>query len=288
VRWTLLGLWLGLWRRAGLRSTARTDNLVVAPLVSDAAMRALLEWQADWKTDAIARILGARPGDFIDVGANVGQTLLDFLSASVPSTYVGFEPNLVCSEHLSRLIASNRIANSRVIPAALGDRTGIATLYRGSDVDAGATLLGALRPGYPVETTEACVFRLDDLGEIVSQESISLIKIDVEGGELEALRGMTATIGRHRPWILCEVLDRDLRAESGPHEQRRVDLMKLIHDIGYSVFRIAHSDGGTTINDLEKIDAFPAQAWNDRSALACDYLFVPANEAAVARELLVR
>jgi FkbM family methyltransferase len=248
-------------------------------------MQALLTWMPDWKTAAVATVLRNRRGDFVDVGANVGQTLLDFVTASVPANYIGFEPSLVCCEHLSRLIADNGLSNCRVVPAALGDRSGVATLYRGSDVDAGATMLRELRPAYPVEAVETCVFRLDDLEGI---SAVSLIKIDVEGGELEALRGMRATIGRHQPWIICEVLDRDQFAEAAPHAERRVELMKLIQDMGYSAFRIGLDDSAIRIAHLEPVTAFPVQVWNDRSATRCDYLFVPVADAERARELLVQ
>lgn len=163
-----IALWSGLWRRALPRSTLVGGKLRVGPVASDAAMRALLNWRADWKTTAIAKVLRARPGDFVDVGANVGQTLLDFVSAQVRTHYVAFEPNLVCCDHLDRLIGENGLDNCRVIPAALGDRNGITPLYRSGEVDAGATTLRELRPAVMVQSSDVCVFRLDDLTDVIT------------------------------------------------------------------------------------------------------------------------
>ncbi|GAA4028949.1 hypothetical protein GCM10022281_05060 [Sphingomonas rosea] len=38
--------------------------------------RGLVSWESEWKTRAIKRVLKQRAGAFIDVGANIGQTLL--------------------------------------------------------------------------------------------------------------------------------------------------------------------------------------------------------------------
>lgn len=285
MRNAAVGLWLALWKRAAPR--ARVGDLRVRPIPHDAAMRALLGWRPDWKTDAIAKILRARQGTFVDVGANVGQTLLDFVAAPVRSIYVGFEPNLVCCEHLSRLIASNALADCRVIPAALGDRNGIATLYRCGDVDAGATLRRELRPAADVQESTICMFRLDDSVDVIGGPRLALVKIDAEGAELEVLRGMEATIARHQPWIVCEVLHRDPFADAGAYARRCSELMRLVDSIGYSAFRIVPDDRGLKVRSLEQVSAFPDVVWGEQSATSCDYLFLPSTDDDLALQVLV-
>lgn len=49
-----------------------------------------------WKIDLFKRILSVKKGDFIDIGVNVGQTLLNINSIDINSGYIGFEPNSNC------------------------------------------------------------------------------------------------------------------------------------------------------------------------------------------------
>jgi len=283
------GLWAALWRRAAPGAHLPVGSLVIRPFATDAPMRAMMAWRPDWKTDAITAILGHRRGALIDVGANVGQTLLDFLSAPARSTYLAFEPNLTCYQHLTTFIAANHIEKCEVIPAALGERNGISTLYRlGGDVDSGATTSRELRPRSEVHAEPCCIFRFDDLADVVREPDIALVKIDVEGTELDVLRGMEATLRRFRPWILCEVLHRDELAEAEPYRRRCAELMRLLDDIGYEVQRVVQGDEGSRISGLDLVTAFPDVVWNDDSIRSCDYLFVPASDSAVSRRVLIR
>lgn len=262
-------------------------DLVVGPLAIDGAIRPLLEWQRDWKTQVIATILRAKPGDFLDVGASVGQTLLDFLCAPVRSRYVGFEPDPVCCEHLARLIGSNRLEQCHAIPAALGDRNGVATLYRSSPVDFGATTMRELRPALDVAERTVCMFRLDDLADTIPVSSLTLVKIDVEGTELAVLRGMETTLQRAQPWILCEVLHRDAFADAELYRARCTDLMRFLTNIEYEVHRVVHDETRTAVVDVERVTAFPDLVWNEESERLCDYLFVPVRDSQAARQLLL-
>jgi FkbM family methyltransferase len=281
-------LWLKLWAGLAPRAKAPFGGLVIRSSASGAPLRALIEWRPDWKTRAIAAVLRDRSGVLIDVGANVGQTLLDFLAAPVRSTYLGFEPNAICYQHVARLISDNGLGDCHLVPAALGERNGVATLYRyGGDVDSGATTLAGLRPRLEAKGTNISVFRLDDLAGVLPEPEIALIKIDIEGGELEALRGMERTIGRTKPWIMCEVLHRDVSADPEPFSRRNQELMQLLTDLRYEVLRIAQDQVAGAKGRLETVTAFPDAAWDDRSSpYACDYLFVPKGQAEAARQVL--
>ena len=282
----LAGLWAAVWRRIAPRANLPASGLNVRAYASDAPMRAMMDWKPDWKTQAITAILAHRAGALIDVGANVGQTLLDFLKAPQRSTYVGFEPNLTCYQHLAAFISGNHLDQCRVIPAGLADKNGIADLYRlGGDVDSGGTTLRDLRPRDQVKADACCIFRLDDLGGLTAGAGIALIKIDTEGSELDVLRGMEATIRASQPWILCEVLHRDELAEAEPYRRRCAELMRLLAELSYRVQRVLHDDG--RIERLEDVSEFPDQVWTDESIRLCDYLFVPASDLSLTDKVLL-
>lgn len=282
-----VGLWAALWKRAAPRARLG-GGLAVRPSATDAPMRAMMQWRPGWKGKAIAAILEQRPGCLIDVGTNVGQTLLDFLSAPVRSTYLGFEPNVTCYQHLAAFVSANRLDHCIVVPAGLGDCNGISTLYRiGGDVDSGASTMRALRPRSEVLSDACCIFRFDDISYLLSDPEIALIKIDVEGSELQVLHGMESTLRRTRPWIICEVLHRDALAEQEPYRVRSTELMQFVTGVGYSVHRIVQEVGGSRIDGLEPLGQFPDIVWNNDSARLCDYLFVPSGDSAEALNLLL-
>lgn len=283
-----MDFWLKAWRRAApwWRVPGTDIRLTVPP--GDAPLRALMRWTPDWMTGAIAAILRARSGMFVDVGANIGKTLLDFVAAGVATRYIGFEPNVACARHLVELVAANRLERCRVVPAGLGDRNEVRALYLfGGETDPGASTRAGLRPDRIVGQRDVALYRLDDLGGLVGDEPIALIKIDVEGSELEALRGMERTVRDRRPWILCEVLDRDAQADPVEHKQRAADLMRFLSSLGYEAQRMVLSPDQKSVSELVPVAAFPDKLYDLASVRECEYLFAPARDAEAVRRVLL-
>src|SRR5919205_552723 len=73
-----------------------------------------------WMVDALARLfaLAGRPG-LVDVGVNIGQTLLKLRSIARDAPYVGFEPNPFCIQFVNELIALNGFDRCVLLPVAL-------------------------------------------------------------------------------------------------------------------------------------------------------------------------
>ncbi len=63
-----------------------------------------------WALSIFATLLRLTSSAVLDVGANVGQTLLKVKSCSAERTWIGFEPNSTCVMYLERLIAVNRFS----------------------------------------------------------------------------------------------------------------------------------------------------------------------------------
>ncbi len=85
-----------------------------------------------------------------------------------------------------------------LVPAGLADSDTVLKLHLlpGRRADSAATVIQSLRPHETFDTIWVPCFRLDALREALAVGAIALIKIDVEGAELEVLRGMAETIGK--------------------------------------------------------------------------------------------
>jgi len=148
------------------------------------------------------------PGSLVlDVGANIGAYALPWAACHPDVTLHCFEPHPLVRARLTRNVALNRLADRvKVHAEALSDRDGEATLYavRGDEDNQGLSTLnsGIVDPGRADPITVP-LRQIDDVFG-VEEGKISLVKIDVQGHELEVLRGGTATLARHRPVLIFE------------------------------------------------------------------------------------
>ncbi|HUA12105.1 MAG TPA: FkbM family methyltransferase [Solirubrobacteraceae bacterium] len=156
------------------------------------------------------------PGDVVyDVGANIGWYSMLAARRVGPGggRVVAFEPgkdNAACIERNAR---TNRLSNISVVVAAVSDRDGFATfLDRGSlesrldkDDDADQARRRAARKEDSRGSATVPVLSLDTWIARHQQPPPTLIKIDVEGGEIGALRGMLGTLRSARPTLIIEL-----------------------------------------------------------------------------------
>lgn len=145
---------------------------------------------------SIARKFVNKKSVVVDVGAHIGTFAVP-IAADVEQV-IAFEPSPEAFPLLSRNVELNN-ASLRLINKALGSENGSGTLVVRNASNAGANTLVA-GGDIPITT-------LDD--EVAHAD---FIKIDVEGMELEVLRGGTQLIKRARPVVLFEVNLSQLRA----------------------------------------------------------------------------
>jgi FkbM family methyltransferase len=156
----------------------------------------------------------------VDVGGNVGQSVLSLYTVFPAATVVSFEPNPSAFSKLRRL--TNRFPGLTVIAAGLSDEAGEAELYvpcyNGNALTGLASFdyesaSGWLRPDrvwrfdsqkLTVTSRRLSLVRLDDYGL-----QPDFIKIDVQGLEDRVLAGGLATIRKHRPVIMAETISRE-------------------------------------------------------------------------------
>lgn len=136
----------------------------------------------------------ARPGDVvIDGGAARGDTAELFLeqSGNMASIHC-FEPTPSIFEALAAHVPAAGLQGVQTVCAALWDSDGTTSFFESFGMPAGNRVGGD-------GGTEVATLTLDNYVESRGIERVDLIKLDVEGAELAALRGAERTIRRFRP-----------------------------------------------------------------------------------------
>lgn len=163
---------------------------------------------ADYRPDIEARFLHgylSRRSVVLDVGANTGTYATVIEDATGPRSLVIFEP----LPQLASLL-QERFPGSRVRPVALSDRSGRATIrvpsIAGKAYSTRATLNDHEEPGQSgFEEVEIVLGTLDDAVVDLALKRIDVVKIDVEGHELEVLAGARGSLERFQPVVLIEI-----------------------------------------------------------------------------------
>jgi FkbM family methyltransferase len=242
-----------------------------------------------WKLGLFQTLLGLSEGMFVDVGVNLGQTLIQLRQVDHDRPYLGFEPNPDCLHYVYALIRRNGYAHVDLLAAGLGETTGVLSLYLppGRSTDSTATLLKDLRPDRRYEARHVPIFNEGQLRGLLGGRKLGVVKVDVEGAEPEVFKGIRGLLDRDRPPVLCEVLYTDPKGDVDASAARNAELLALLKGIGYRVLQIRKSADHARIEALAAVDAFPRGYHEGDNVGLADYLFLPAEQAeAWSRRLL--
>jgi FkbM family methyltransferase len=160
---------------------------------------------------------------WLDVGAHYGYTAIALARRVGPRGRVfAFEPELETAGYLERTGRLNHLTQMTVVPVALGDPESL-TMNR-LPVVRGMLDHTLTTPGD--SSASFVTARFDWLWERICNDrrSVHGIKIDVQGMEIEVLKGMSASLAEFTPKLVLEV-----------HEGvDRLELLALIEAAGYS------------------------------------------------------
>ncbi len=168
----------------------------------------------------------------LDIGANIGVMTVHIAKKLPNSNVVSFEPVPENLMTMRRLIKFFKLKNILVFDIALGNYDGTADIilpeYRNVKFQGLSHIEG-------VEGTEndtgikyqVPIRRLDGISELqYLKKPVSGIKIDVENYEYSVLAGAKEFLTKHKPIVYAELWE----------NQNRIDCMRLLTGIGYSVF----------------------------------------------------
>ena len=212
--------------------------------------------------------IGDSKGVFVDVGVNIGQTLLKVKTLHKDLQYIGFEPNEVCANYAQKLIHANCFKNCEIRQMALVDQPRILELSTNEASDAAGSIISGLRPNYFRQKTQIQGVNFDSLG---IDKPISFVKIDVEGAELEVLIGMSEAVAQWHPLILCEVLDSFSDEVLGFTQQRANKLCEWLGNQDYCIIQL--QQGKENLKSFRQLQTITIKQWTQESYEWNDYLF---------------
>ena len=157
--------------------------------VHDVRMAMLLSGGRTYEPATLQVVLGAlQPGSaFVDVGANNGYfAVLAARRVGTSGTVLAFEPNPSAFRRLKENVSANHLSNVTCYEAGLSDRPELATL--------GLTALDDGCGSLHVKRGTRIPVRLIVGDSLLAGRRIDVVKVDVEGHELQVLHGLTNSI----------------------------------------------------------------------------------------------
>jgi FkbM family methyltransferase len=180
-----------------------------------------------------------RPGNVVlDVGAQIGYLTIEMATAAAGQSHVySFEPEPRNIERFNINIGLNALANVELIPKALSNEPSTIKLYLSADHNAGTHSTIPTDPNVTSDFVEVEATTIDHFIADHQLTSADLIKIDVEGAELEVVRGATASMRDLKPTFIIELSEGIQRSRSFS----TVEFKELMQSFNYTAFTIADS-----------------------------------------------
>ena len=204
----------------------------------------------DNQLDEILSALGNAPGDVVEIGANIGGSLVPRASEYPHLTFHCYEPVPAFFALLSANAASFASPNVQVYNQAVTARDGEQIEIFTQLGTAGAV---ANYDGHrAIDTVKLSGRTLDTLAQGLN---VRLIKIDTDGFELSVLRGGERTLATNRPLIFMEFHVRLMRAAG----QDPTQLAELLQRLGYRPKKI-WDNFGAVLAGAASFDALLAHA----------------------------
>jgi FkbM family methyltransferase len=178
-----------------------------------------------------------------DIGAFHGLLTLYFSRRA--ARVVSFEPNGANVKRLIENLRVNHVRNVTVRQVGIGSLPGRAVMASSFLMPGGSTIdpigLEHLRRSKDIELEEIAVSTIDEEVFGGALPAPDVLKIDIEGLELEALKGGKRTLNEYRPALYME-----MHGQTVKEKERKVhDLVNHLYSIGYT--DVFHVESGAPI-----------------------------------------
>ncbi|SRR6266568_1573898 len=209
------------------------------------------QWET-FESEIFSRFV--RPGDVVvDIGAHIGwYTLLAAKLVGSKGKVYAFEPDPTNFALLSKNIKANGYSNVVLIKKAVSDSTGSAHLFLNDENTGDHRIFDAAdnRKSVTIESTT-----LDNYFKN-SNHRIDLIKIDIQGSEMQALQGANHTINTNKNLKFITELQPGFIHLNG---QKPQDYLALMRKHGFKIYQIDEQSKKLQpiISDAKLLAAYP-------------------------------
>lgn len=188
-----------------------------------------------------------RPNDvFIDIGANIGY--FSILSATIsPSVRViSFEPVKDLFKKMKENFSINDCKNIEAINAAAGEINERRELFISNADNLGMSSFHQPE-NYSGRKEKVEVVSIDNWFKTSGLSKIDLVKLDIEGSELAALKGMKGVLEKQKPVLLVEINPETLSLFGlKPH-----DIFNYLKQLNFDGFLISDNGIPEYLNSIE-------------------------------------
>jgi len=162
------------------------------------------------------------PDIVLDIGANIGQEMLYYTGWA--NRIISFEPNPVTFNVLKQNVDQNNIKNVRLENLGVGSVPSKAFINLVKNNEGRSFVTKS-----PTKIShEITIVAVDDVN--IGEGKVDFVKMDVEGFEIEALKGMKKLIDTHSPAFQIEAQDETLER----HGMTSVDIWDFFNERGYT------------------------------------------------------
>lgn len=183
-------------------------------------------------TLALLQKLSLPGATIVDVGAHVGHHAIKAaMAVGGLGRVLAFDPQPYNADRIARHAALNDLPQLLTCCAAIGSYDGYVKLPLQSDRDRARLSLHSAGPSDETSLFEVPLRRLDTVLSEYGAVSVQVLKIDVEGYELEVLKSLGQYLGECRN-IILEMLD-------SSDAQRNQDIISLLADSGFELRDVA-------------------------------------------------
>lgn len=163
----------------------------------------------------------------LDIGAFSGWYTLWSAVLNPSAKVFAFEPNPEVANLLRRNIAHNQLENVTVFPYAVAQVDGSSDFHIGAPgLPSSSSLESEWRGLDRTITVSTC--SIDSLMVSQGYPDVDLVKIDIEGSERLAIKGMVQTLQRCHPVIIVEVLP--------AYREKFLEILDLLTQLDYAFF----------------------------------------------------
>jgi len=193
-------------------------------------------WALATEIEAAKSSIKSNTPILFDVGANSGEWAAEMVRNFPDAKLYLFEPQPRCQQ----ILRERKIANAVLVPKAVGHKEEHALLHTTAEITGIASFHERRDSYFQDQTFKSIEVEITTIDEVISTygiETVDFMKMDIEGHELEALKGAQKNLAKHTIRALSfEFGSGNVNSRTFFH-----DFWDLLQPLGYDIYRILPS-----------------------------------------------